>query len=297
MIKDHDAWKRSTRAIDQMKERLVEAQFEEQFQGIGHLAREAFISMAQAVHDPVRHPSEDGTAPSATDAKRMLDSYVAAELAGAAREEARRFARAAVVYADAVTHKRSAIRTDAELVVAAIDGVARIIAILGQVGPPEDPWSGIDVDGRYFAWSGPTLHQLPDRPPVPTPTKIEDALRDAGMTPRFGLIEKLRDHFAKDRLQVFETDRRSWRRALLLRGNGDQVLIVSQASEVKGKPKITSRGWKGVNEAGQTYQAYPGWRYHPTKPPVVVQNEVESDALGEEWADTPAAFPPKDEDQ
>ena len=177
MIKDHDAWKRSTRAIDQMKERLVEAQFEEQFQGIGHLAREAFISMAQAVHDPVRHPSEDGTAPSATDAKRMLDSYVAAELAGAAREEARRFARAAVVYADAVTHKRSAIRTDAELVVAAIDGVARIIAILGQVGPPEDPWSGIDVDGRYFAWSGPTLHQLPDRPPVREPSVPDQHVR------------------------------------------------------------------------------------------------------------------------
>jgi len=59
------------------------------------LAREVFISIAQAVYDPARHPPEDdGTTPSDTDAKRMLASFVAAELRGASDEDARRFLRA-----------------------------------------------------------------------------------------------------------------------------------------------------------------------------------------------------------
>jgi hypothetical protein len=78
-----------------MTARLAGARFEEDFQSIG-LAREAFISLGQAAYDPTRHPSEDGVTPSATDAKRMLGAYVAAELSGAANEESRRFARAAV---------------------------------------------------------------------------------------------------------------------------------------------------------------------------------------------------------
>jgi hypothetical protein len=94
------------------------------------------------------------------------------------------------------------------------------------------------------------------------------------------------------RLQVFETDRRTWRRSLLL--SSDQVLLVSEIVKPKGKPRITNSGWKGVNTAGQTYQPYPAWRYHATKPPVIVQNEEESDRLGDEWADTPAAFSEKD---
>jgi hypothetical protein len=106
-------WSRLNRAIEQMTVRLAAAQFEEDFQSIGHLAREPFISLGQAVYDPARHPSEDSVTPSETHAKRMLTAYVAAELSGAANEEARRFARAAVVYADAVTHKRSAGRRSA----------------------------------------------------------------------------------------------------------------------------------------------------------------------------------------
>ena len=90
-------WTRLNRAVEQMMARLATAQFEEDFQSIGYLAREAFISLGQAVYDPARHPSEDGVTPSATDAKRMLTAYVAADVSGAANEEARRFARAALV--------------------------------------------------------------------------------------------------------------------------------------------------------------------------------------------------------
>src|SRR2546422_6943795 len=157
-------WSRLNRAVEQVTTRLAAAQFEEDFQSIGHLVREAFISLGQAVYDPARHPSEDGVTLSATDAKRMLTAYVAAELSGAGNEEARRFARAAVVYADAVTHKRSASRLDAELVAAAIEAVIKIIAVLARrTTPVGEPWRVIELDGRYFAWSGPILHQLNDR--------------------------------------------------------------------------------------------------------------------------------------
>ena len=295
MTKAETDWSRLNRAVEQMTTRLAAAQFEEDFQGIGHLAREAFISLGQAVYDPVRHPSEDGVTPSPTDAKRMLTAYVAAELGGAGNDEARRFARAAVVYSDAVTHKRSANLLDAELVVAAIESVVKVIAILARRSTaPGEPWNGVQVDQRYFAWSGPVLRGLVDRPATPTPAGLEDALRENGMNPRFGRLESLRNHFAKGRLQIFETDRRTWRRALLLSGDGEQVLLVSETVTPKGKPRVTNKGWEGVNAAGQTYQPYPSWRYHPAKPPVIIQNEEESDRLGDEWADTPAVFSEKD---
>ena len=73
---------RLNHAIEQMTVRLAAAQFEEDFQSIGLVAREAFISLGQAVHDPARHPSEDSVTPSEADAKRMLTAYVAAELSG-----------------------------------------------------------------------------------------------------------------------------------------------------------------------------------------------------------------------
>jgi hypothetical protein len=35
---------------------------------------------------------------------------------------------------------------------------------------------------------------------------------------------------------------------------------------------------------------FPSVRYHCTLPPVVAKSQEEVDALGKEWADTPAAF-------
>ena len=75
---------------------LATARAEEQFQAIGLLCREALISLAQAVYDPVRHPSIDGIASSDTDARRMLGAYIAEELVSGPNEEARAHARAAL---------------------------------------------------------------------------------------------------------------------------------------------------------------------------------------------------------
>lgn len=35
---------------------------------------------------------------------------------------------------------------------------------------------------------------------------------------------------------------------------------------------------------------YPSWRYHASEPPRIVNSEAEDNALGVEWADSPAAF-------
>jgi hypothetical protein len=38
------------------------------------------------------------------------------------------------------------------------------------------------------------------------------------------------------------------------------------------------------------FQEFPKWKYHATKDAVIVSNPDEESALGDDWADTPAAF-------
>jgi hypothetical protein len=124
------AWVRVDRTLDEVRTRLVEANTEEQFQAIGHLCREALISLAQAVYDPVRHPPVDEVTPSATDAKRMLGAYIAAELRGGSEEAARRHAKAALALAADLAHDRTATFRDAALCVEASTSVVNVVAIL-----------------------------------------------------------------------------------------------------------------------------------------------------------------------
>ncbi len=91
-----------------MRRLLEQAKSEEQCQAVGLYCRELLISVAQAVFDPDRHPTIDGVKASETDAKRMLDAYVAVELAGGANEVVRRYARAAFELANELQHRRTA---------------------------------------------------------------------------------------------------------------------------------------------------------------------------------------------
>jgi len=81
--------------------------------------REALISAAPAVYDAARHPPLDGDAPSTTDAKRMLESYIAVELAGGTNDEARKHARSALDLAAPLQHKRTASFRDAAMCIEA----------------------------------------------------------------------------------------------------------------------------------------------------------------------------------
>jgi len=123
-------WPRVDRGIYELRRRLEQAQAEEQFQAVGLLCRETLISVAQVVYDSQRHPPEDGVVPSDTDAKRMLDSYIAVELAGSPNEGIRRHAKAALALANDLQHHRTADYRQAALCAEATTSVVNLIAII-----------------------------------------------------------------------------------------------------------------------------------------------------------------------
>jgi hypothetical protein len=133
-------WPRVDRQLEKTKAQLARSSEEEDFQQIGLVARETLISLAQAVFDPSKHSSPDRVAPSDTDAGRMLESFIAAELAGGAQEEVRRHAKASLALALALQHKRTADFRMAALCTEATASVVNIIAItIGRRGPrPEE---------------------------------------------------------------------------------------------------------------------------------------------------------------
>ena len=69
-------WGKVDRQVTAMREQLARAASEEGYQAVGHLGREVMISLAQAVIDPTEAISEDGKAPSETDAAQLLDVYI-----------------------------------------------------------------------------------------------------------------------------------------------------------------------------------------------------------------------------
>ncbi|MES1181270.1 MAG: hypothetical protein ABUL44_00590, partial [Flavobacterium sp.] len=123
-------WERIDRTVKEIKMRLKQAANEEQFQTIGLLCRETIISLAQAIYLEDKHPTIDGVKASKTDAKRMLDAYVAVELAGGANENLRKYARASNDLANELTHKRTANAKDASLCASASISLVNLIGIL-----------------------------------------------------------------------------------------------------------------------------------------------------------------------
>lgn len=221
------SWERTERTLADLQERLGSAQTPEQCQAIGQLARDSLISLAQSVFRADIHWRSDNPIPSPTDSKRQLDAYVDFALAGGSKEEGRSFLRAAVQLADALTHKRTATPKDAKLCVIATDASIRFIATLEEheLADSAVAWEGVKSRGRYFAWDGPKLHALADRPPISAPLEAIEAIRNAGHKPVFGAREKLYQHQASGAQQVFETDRKSWRRELLQSTDGQLLLV------------------------------------------------------------------------
>jgi hypothetical protein len=123
-------WERVDRDITEVRKRLESASTEAQFQAVGLLCREALISLAQAVYDPATHPTLDGTNASDTDAKRMLEAYIAVALSGSANEQIRKHARAAVDLAVHLQHRRTATYRDAAVCTEATTSVVNLVAIV-----------------------------------------------------------------------------------------------------------------------------------------------------------------------
>jgi hypothetical protein len=109
---------------------------EEQFQAVGLLCRETLISLGQAVYDAELHRTPDGVAPSDTDAKRMLEAYIAAAFAGSAHEHTRKYARAAYDLAAHLQHRRTASFREAAACTEATTSIVNLIAIMAGLRDP-----------------------------------------------------------------------------------------------------------------------------------------------------------------
>lgn len=136
MFEEPTGWARVDRSLSEIRKRLEEASTEEQFQAVGLLCRESLISLAQTVYDPARHKPIDNIEPSPTDAKRMLEAYLAKEQAGGANQIARQHAKAALDLANELQHGRTATFRQAALCAEATTSVVNLIAIVsGQRDP------------------------------------------------------------------------------------------------------------------------------------------------------------------
>lgn len=123
-------WTRVDRGVGELKLRLVQAASEEQFQAVGLLCRETLISLAQVVFIENEHKTLDGIASSKTDAKRMLEAYIAHTLPGSSNENIRRHARASLDLANDLTHRRTAEFRQAALCAESTNAVVNTIAII-----------------------------------------------------------------------------------------------------------------------------------------------------------------------
>lgn len=131
VFEEPTGWQKVDRQVQEVRLQLDTAEAEEQFQAVGLLCRETLISVAQEIFDPFKHSPTDGIMPSETDAKRMLEAFLEAELGGTINEEARAHARAALRLALALQHKRTADFRTAALCAEATFSVVNITAIIG----------------------------------------------------------------------------------------------------------------------------------------------------------------------
>jgi hypothetical protein len=136
IFKEPTGWAKIDRTTTEIRRQLERASSEEQLQAVGLLCREALISLAQTVFDPNRHRILDGVDVSSSDAKRMLEAYLAAELAGQEMKVARQHARAALDLTNELQHKRTATFRHAALCAEATAAVINLVAIVsGQRDP------------------------------------------------------------------------------------------------------------------------------------------------------------------
>lgn len=132
-------WPRVDRTLSEIRTRLELASNEEQFQSIGHLCREALISLAEIIFDPDQHPrlENDNVEPSPTDAKRRLERYLAATVKGERNYSARKYAKASLDLANNLQHDRNANHRDAMLCAEVTASVVNFVAIISGKRDPE----------------------------------------------------------------------------------------------------------------------------------------------------------------
>jgi hypothetical protein len=130
-------WARVDRSFEKIVKTLETGKNEEDFQAIALLCREAIISLAQAVYNPEQHEPLDGVKPSPTDAKRMLESFIAGSLKGDSHDYLRKFAKAVFDLAVSLQHRRTAAFRNAALCAEATRSLINVIAVISGQRDPE----------------------------------------------------------------------------------------------------------------------------------------------------------------
>ena len=140
MFPEATGWSLVDRQLGEARRVLESASTEEQFQSVGLHCRETLISLARTVYDPDQHPPVNGddVRVSDTDAKRMLDRFLAVEISGSSNVQARRLGKVSLGLANDLQHRRTATFRQAALCAQATSSVINIIAILSGVRDPSD---------------------------------------------------------------------------------------------------------------------------------------------------------------
>lgn len=99
--------------------------------------------------------------------------------------------------------------------------VTALAAEVEQSAAAAEGWEGVELNERYFAWLGP-LHKLDDRRAIQTPPGLKNLLQQHGLSCTDGSARRLQHHLQKERLQVFETDRETWKRPVVRSPDDDR---------------------------------------------------------------------------
>jgi hypothetical protein len=146
-----EKWARVHSQLRTGEEQFGRSRTEVEFQGVGLTCREALITLAQAVHDPERHPSTmpGGKTIGDADAEERLGAYFDVALPGDGSRYARAFAKTAVALANHTVHKRTADFKAAALALTSMRALVQVLAILEDVrsGPARKAHSATTVNG------------------------------------------------------------------------------------------------------------------------------------------------------
>lgn len=136
-------WDRVDDQLSQLRERFATARTAEDFQAVGLLCRDIFLSLSDATFDEERHLPEGVELPGPADAKRRLGLTIDAEADGASSQELRALMRATIDLANKVQHARAGTLDAAAIVAEATVTSVNLMRVLVQGAAPLE-----EEDGR-----------------------------------------------------------------------------------------------------------------------------------------------------
>jgi hypothetical protein len=123
-------WDRVDDQLAQLRERFATANSVEDFQAVGLLCRDVFISLAEATFVADDHLPEREELPGPADAKRRLGFVVDVVAAGGSNQELRALLKATFDFANKVQHARAATLDEAALVAEATVASVNLMRVL-----------------------------------------------------------------------------------------------------------------------------------------------------------------------